>query len=79
MKLCQRLGWIDFCFLQIRRINFHLFLNNADLGYYLITSRLFLRVVHFREVGGHLDLRICGLKMRVLLRGCDLGGILIIY
>ena len=74
VKLLRRLGWIDFCFLQIRRISFHLSLNNACLGCYLITSRLFLRGVPFKEVGDHLDLRIYGLKMRVSWRGCDLGG-----
>ena len=77
VKLLHRLGWTNFCFLQIRRISFHLSLNDACLGYYLITSQLFLRVVPFKEVGGRLDLRICGLKMRVLWRGCDLGGNLI--
>ena len=77
VKLLRRLGWTDFCFLQSRRISFHLSLNNTCLGCYLITSRLFLRGVPFKEVGGRLDLRICGLKMRVSWRGCDLGGNLI--
>ena len=77
VKLLRRLGLIDFYFLQIGRISFHLSLNNACLGCYLITSRLFLRGVPFKEVGGRLDLRICGLKMRVSWRGCDFGGNLI--
>ena len=49
VKLLRRLGWIDFCFLQIGRISFHLSLNNACLGYYLITSRLFLRGGSFQR------------------------------
>ena len=77
VKLLRRLSWTDFCFLQSRRISFHLSLNNTCLGCYLITSRLFLRGVPFKEGGGRLDLRICGLKMRVSWRGCDLGGNLI--
>ena len=72
-KLLRRLGWTDFCSLQIGRTHLQLFVNEECLGCYRITFRLSLRVVLFKEVGGRLDLRICGLRMRVFWIGCELN------
>ena len=72
-KLLRRLGWTEFCSLQIGRIHLQLFVNEECLGCDRITFRLSLRMVLFKEVGGRLDLRICGLRMRVFWIGCELN------
>ena len=75
-KLLQRLGWIDSCFLQIGRISFQQFLKDGCLGCAQIIFQLSLRVDLFREGVCRLDLRICGLRMKVLWIGSGLGGFL---
>ena len=72
-KLLRRLGWIDFCFLQIGRMSFQQFLKDGCLGCARIIFQLSLRVDLSREGVGRLDLRICGLRMRVLWIGFGLG------
>ena len=74
-KLLRRLGWTDSCFLQIGRISFQQFLKDGCLGCARIIFQLSLRVALFREGVCRLDLRICGLRMRVLWIWFDLGGI----
>ena len=73
-KLLQRLGWTDSCSLQIGRTRFQQFLKDGCLGCSWIIFQLSLRVDLFREGVGHLGLRICGLRMRVLWIWYDLGG-----
>ena len=75
-KLLQRLGWTDSCFLQIGRISFQQFLKDGCLGCAQIIFQLSLRVDLFREGVCRLDLRICGLRMKVLWIGSSLGGFL---
>ena len=73
-KLSRRLGWIDFCFLQIGRISFQQFLKDECLGCARIIFQLFLRVDLSREGVCRLDLRIFGSRMKVLWIGFGLGG-----
>ena len=73
-KLLRRLGWIDSCFLQIGRTIFLQFLKDGCLGCARIIFQLSLRVDLSREGVGRLDLRICGLRMKVLWIGFGLGG-----
>ena len=73
-KLLQRLGWTDSCSLQIGRTRFQQFLKDGCLGCSWIIFQLSLRVDLFRDGVGHLGLRICGLRMRVLWIWYDLGG-----
>ena len=73
-KLLQRLGWTDSYFLQIGKISFQQFLKDGCLGCARIIFQFSLRVDLFREGVSHLDLRICGLRMRVLWIGFGLGG-----
>ena len=72
-KLLRRLGWTDSCFLQTGRISFQQFLKDGCLGCVRIIFQLSLRVDLFREGVCHLDLRICGLGMKVLWIGFGLG------
>ena len=72
-KLLRRLGWTDSYFLQIGRISFQQFLKDGCLGYARIIFQLSLRVDLFIEGVGRLDLRICGLRTRVLWIGFDPG------
>ena len=72
-KLLQRLGWTDSCSLQIGRTRFQQFLKDGCLGYARIIFQLSLRVDLFIEGVGCLDLRICGLRTRVLWIGFDPG------
>ena len=65
-KLFRRLGLTDSCFLQIGRISFLQFLKDECLGCARIICQLSLRVDLSREGVGRLDLRICGLRMKVL-------------
>ena len=74
-KLLRRLGWIDFCFLQIGRISFQQFLKDGCLGCARIIFHLSLRVDLFKEGVCLLDLKIYGLRMKVLWIGFGLGGI----
>ena len=73
-KLLRKLGWKNSCSLQIGRISFQQFLKDGCPGYARIIFQLSLRVDLFREGVGHLHLRICGLRMRVLWIGVGLGG-----
>ena len=74
-KLLRRLGWTDSCFLQIGRISFQQFLKDGCLGCARIIFQLSLRVDLFREGVCRLDLKIFGLRMKVLWIGFSLGGI----
>ena len=73
-KLLRRLGWTDSCFFQIGRICFQQFFKDGCLGCARIIFQLSLRVDLFREGVCCLDLRICGLRMKVLWIGFGLGG-----
>uniref|UniRef100_A0A7N2LGJ2 Uncharacterized protein n=1 Tax=Quercus lobata TaxID=97700 RepID=A0A7N2LGJ2_QUELO len=64
-----------FLFLQIGRISFLQFPKDGCLGFARIIFQLSLRVDLSREGVGRLDLRICGLRMRVLWIGFDLDRI----
>ena len=74
-KLSRRLGWTVFCSLQTGRISFQQFHKDECLGCAWIISQLSLRVALFKEGVCRLDLRICGLRMKVLWIGFSLGGI----
>ena len=65
----------SFCSLQIGRISFQQFHKDGCLGCARIISQLSLGVALFKEGVCHLDLRICGLRMKVLWRGFGLSGI----
>ena len=74
-KLSQKQGWTVSCSLQIGRLSFLLFVKEECLGFYQITFQLYKRVEPFIiRARGYLDLGTCGLRMRALCKGCDLGG-----